>query len=114
MASFPTLRVSNLPVGFERTHLRGLFSLADQPLILSASLAVDTDEVTQTGTVTFRGEPSILQRLKTGDVVVEYRDGGQHIRAKIDVDFHGLTPLNMIDNEGAIVFVEAHLYYQQL
>jgi hypothetical protein len=110
MASFSTCRVCNLPKDFEQAHLRGLFSLAAQSLITTTSLAVDVDEVTQTGTVTFRGEPSELHGLTIDDDVstdVEYVHHGQQVRARIDVNFRGLTPLNKSNDEGAIVSVDS-------
>jgi hypothetical protein len=110
MDSFSTCRVCNLPKDFEEAQLRGLFSLAEQHLITSTSLAVDVDEVTQTGIVTFRGDPPVLHGLTTNDDVsrdVEYMHHGQQVRAKIDANFRGLTPLNKSNDEGAIMSVDS-------
>lgn len=107
---FFTYRISNLPLYFEERQLPSLFALDDVSLITSTSLAPATNGTSQTATVTFRQQPSTLSELQADDfltrkIICSHDGRDAEVNIQIDMGFHGLTPLNTVQDNDAVVFV---------
>jgi hypothetical protein len=100
-----TFRVSFLPSSFEEARLPELFSRLDRALIIHTSLALGIDGSTQTATVTFKSEPSLLSQLTEGVYCTEIQENQIQATIQIDTTFRGLTPLHSPSNDNAVVFV---------
>jgi hypothetical protein len=107
-----TYRVCYLPVSFCEAQLPLLFSPSDRSLILHTSIAPGIDGLTQTATVTFRHKPLDFSELKPDEILhltpqIACSTGERPVQVEIQIDtgFRGLTPLNITNNENAVVYV---------
>ena len=109
--AFFTCRVSLIPRFFQQSQLPEVFSGPDRAAITHTSLALGTDGITQTATVTFRNKPSVLSRLTntseyiSHQIICSVEGKPVEYSVRIDVGFRGLTPLNTTLDDNAVVLV---------
>jgi hypothetical protein len=105
--TFCTIRLLNIPSRFEFDGLRQLWSATDQSRILRWSLATSqlySNKPSKTGTITFKHRPPDLESLLADGIlrINLNSDRGDSI-ISIDETFHGLTPLNEIEDDARAI-----------
>ncbi len=105
--TFCTVRLLNIPSRFEFDDVRQLWSTADQSQILLWSLATShlySNKPSKTCTITFQHRsPDLTSVLADGFLRTNLRSDPEDSLISVEEKFHGLTPLNEIEDDARAI-----------